>query len=60
MEPKVIDRFTQQVEGLLEVESPTLFKHLLKILGTKADVYFRNIIQHLMQRMFVGMLNLIL
>ena len=58
-----MDRFTQEVEGLLEGESPTLYRHLIKIFDNQhgrseqslSHNHIRSIIHHCLQEIFVGM-----
>ena len=60
-----MDQTAQEVEDLLSTESPTLYKHLVEILGSKFKddhdthsqfhVHLKKIIHVHLQRMFVGM-----
>ena len=54
-----MNRFTQEVEGLLEGESPTLYRHLIKNFDSsghgKQSLSHNRIILHCLQEMFVGM-----
>ena len=60
-----VDGFAQQVEDLLDKESPKLYKHLIKLLSSQADhdeqslshIRLRNIIHLHVQKMLVGMLD---
>ena len=62
---KTVDNSVQEVEDLLDAESPTLYKHLVRILSSdfQADhdthsqsrVRLRKLIHVHLQKMFVGM-----
>ena len=61
---KAVDQSAQEVEDLLHAEGPTLYKHLVEILGSKfltdhdahsqSCVRLKKIIHVHLQRMFVG------
>ena len=65
MQRRAVGRCTQEVAGLLDIECPTLYKHLVKIFSSQAGrgkyslslmhKCLGNIIHQLMQNMFVGM-----